>query len=180
MEPELLLTWTDIAMGLVLLASFVVGAVRGFVFEAFSLAGWLVAYLVSPLLAPTVRAWLPSLQGGGNWQGAASIVLAFVLVLLVMAVAARLMRALLHSTPLKAADRLLGSGFGLLRGVLLCLLIGMLIAVTPLRGHPSWTESQARPLLAGMLRALGPLLPPDLRRLFERSVGQHHSYLSGP
>lgn len=166
-QHDLLLSWADLALLLVVAVSVIVGAVRGLVFEALSLGAWVVAYLAAPFLAPVVEGWLPAAEHDGGWQDLAGIVLAFVIVLLLVGLLARLLRALIHATPLKAPDRLLGSGFGLLRGVLLCLLIGVLIGFTPLRQHPAWTQSQSRPLLAGTLRALGPLLPQDLHRLLD-------------
>ncbi len=172
MPQDLLLSWADLFLVGVLLVSVVVGAVRGFVFEALSLAGWVIAYFAAPFLAPVVEGWLPADRHEGSWQDLAAIVMAFVLVLLLVSLLARLMRALIHATPLKAPDRLLGSGFGLLRGALACLLIGVLIGFTPARQHPAWTQSQARPLLAATLRALGPLLPQDLHRLLDPVIEQ--------
>jgi len=168
MDQELLLSWADLGLMLLVLVSIVVGAVRGFVFEALSLAAWVIAYLAAPWLAPVVEGWLPKAANEGGWQALASVVLAFVLVLALVSVVARLLRSLIHATPLKVADRLLGSAFGLLRGLLLCLLAGVLIGFTPMRKHPAWTSSQARPLLGHVLRALGPMLPQDLHRLLDQ------------
>lgn len=167
MQQELYLSWADLALAAVLLLSIIVGAVRGFVFEALSLGAWLLAYLATPFLSPVVAGWLPASVQEGGWQVLAAPVLAFVLVLVLVSLLARLLRTLLHATPLKGPDRLLGAGFGLLRGALLCLLLGVVIGFTPLRKHPAWEQSQARPLLGGTLRWLQPLLPPDLHRLLE-------------
>lgn len=171
-DGEILLTWADVAVVLILLISVVVGALRGFVFEALSLGAWVLAYLSAPFLAPVVAGWLPAQSVPGGWQGMAAVVLAFVLVLVLCGLAARLLRALLHATPLKAADRLLGSGFGLVRGGLLVLLAAVLIGFTPLRQHPAWTDSHARSLAAAALHSLAPLLPPDLHALLERHAPQ--------
>jgi membrane protein required for colicin V production len=161
-QADFLLTWADLLLGAVLLVSLIVGAVRGLVFEALSLAAWVIAYLASPFLAPTVATWLPPATEHGAWQELAALVLAFVLVLVLVSVAARLLRALLHATPLKGVDRLMGAGFGLLRGVLLCLLAAVLLGFTPLRKHPAWEQSHARPLMATVLEMLSPLLPERL------------------
>lgn len=166
MGDEFLLTWADLALAAVILVSLLVGALRGFVFEVLSLGAWVVAYFSAPFLAPWVRDWLP--QSVGGWQEVASLVGAFVLVLVLVSLAARLLRSLIHATPLKGVDRLLGSGFGLLRGLLLCLLAGVLIGFMPIRQHPAWTESQARPLIASALLALQPLLPKNLHQLLSR------------
>jgi membrane protein required for colicin V production len=168
MGSEILLTWADVALAGVLLVSMVVGAVRGFVFEVLSLGAWLIAYLAAPFLAPLVQSWLPPAAHEGGWQSLAGVVGAFVLVLVLVSIAARLVRALLHATPLQAVDRLLGSAFGLLRGALLCLLAGVLIGFLPVRQHPAWTDSHARPMIAATLGLLAPLLPENLHQLLSR------------
>ena len=165
------LSWADLALLAVVLISVLVGALRGFVFEALSLAAWVIAYLATPFLSPVVAMALPKPEHDGAWQALAAPVLAFVAVLLLVSLLARLLRTLLHATPLKAPDRLLGAGFGVLRGALICLLLGVLIGFTPLRKHPAWERSQARPLLAGTLRVLQPLLPENLHRLLEPQAG---------
>lgn len=161
-QSELLLTWADLLLGGLLLVSLIVGAVRGLVFEALSLAGWVIAYFAAPFVAPTVATWLPPASVQGAWQELAALILSFVLVLVLVSIAARLLRVLLHATPLKGIDRLLGAFFGLVRGVLLCLLAAVLLGFTPLRKHPAWEQSHARPLLAAMLEVLSPLLPERL------------------
>ena len=47
--------WVDITLAVVLLASVLIGLVRGLVFEVLSLAGWVVAYVAAQWLAPTAR-----------------------------------------------------------------------------------------------------------------------------
>jgi len=165
---EILLTWADITLAGVLLVSVLVGAVRGLVFEAMSLAGWVVAYLAAPFVAPVVATWLPPSGADGSWQALAALVLAFVLVLALCSLLARLARALLHATPLQIIDRVLGAGFGLLRGLLLCLLAAVVIGFTPFKKHPQWKDSLLRPWLGAALEVLAPLLPKDLHRLVEQ------------
>lgn len=172
---SLLLSWADLLLLAVLGVSVIVGALRGFVFEALSLGAWVIAYFATPFLRPLAEGWLPPADHPGDWQALAAPVLAFVAVLLLVSLLARLLRALIHATPLQAPDRLLGSGFGLLRGLLLCLLIGVLVGFTPLREHPAWTQSQARPLIGSSLRALGPLLPQDLHRLLDPVIERTES-----
>lgn len=162
---EILLTWADMALLGLVLVSVVVGAFRGFVFEALSLGAWVVAYVAAPWLAPLVVTWLPMHASDKQWQPMAAMVLAFVLVLVLCGLLARLIRVLLHATPLRAVDRLLGAGFGLVRGALLCLLTAVLIGFTPFKNHPFWKDSLLRPWLAAALEVLAPLLPNDLHRL---------------
>lgn len=167
MQDSLLLTWTDLAVLALLLVSLIVGAWRGLVLEVFSLAAWVLAYLSAPWLAPVVEGWLPAKVTQGGWQELAALVLAFILVLVVCGLVGRLVRLLLHATPLAFADRLLGAGFGLLRGLLLALLGAVLIGFTPFKRHPAWTQSVSRPILHGTLQLAAPLLPEALQGLLE-------------
>lgn len=167
MQESLLLTWADLAMVTLLLVSLIAGAWRGLVLEVFSLAAWVLAYFLAPWLAPALEAWLPAKLAEGGWQELAALVLAFVLILVVCGLSGRLLRLLLHATPLAFADRLLGAGFGLLRGLLLALLAAVLIGFTPIKRHPAWTQSFSRPILHGTLQLAAPLLPASLQGLLE-------------
>ena len=116
------LPWLDWALLAVLLLSVGVGLVRGFVFECLSLAGWVVAWFAaqwgSPLLAPM----LPGSAVSALNQGLA-FALAFMSALIVWSLLSRLIRMLVHATPLSLPDRLLGAVFGLLRGAVLLLVV---------------------------------------------------------
>lgn len=163
MPSDPLLSVMDWAALAVLLVSIAVGLWRGLVLELMSLAGWVVAYFGAPWLAPLLLPWIRVSQA--EWKGMAAVVLAFVLILIVCSLLARLIRLLIHATPLVWMDRALGGLFGIVRGVLLLLLLTVLIGFTPLRQHPFWTESTVRPLLHGTLNAAAPLLPEGLQSL---------------
>ena len=167
MQESVLLSWADLALLALLLISMLVGVWRGLVLEVFSLAAWVLAYFLAPWLAPALEGWLPDKLVQGGWQELAALVLAFIVILLICGLTARLIRMLLHATPLAFADRLLGGGFGLLRGLLLALLAAVLIGFTPFKRHPAWTQSVARPILHGSLQLAAPLLPKSLQDLLE-------------
>ncbi|MBB5205552.1 membrane protein required for colicin V production [Inhella inkyongensis] len=167
MTDSFFLSWADLMVLVLLLISLVVGAWRGLVLEVFSLAAWVLAYFAAPWLAPVVEGWLPAKLSQGGWQELAALVLAFVLILMLCGLCGRLLRMLLHATPLAFMDRLLGAGFGLLRGLLLALLAAVLIGFTPFKRHPAWTDSQARPILHALLQAAAPMLPKSLQDLLE-------------
>ena len=68
-------------------------------------------------------------------------------VLIVWGLASRVLRLLVHATPLRGADRVLGAAFGLLRGVVLLLVLATVVALTPAATSPAWHRSQG--VLAG-------------------------------
>ena len=90
--------------------------------------------------------------------------LCFVAILIVWTLLARLVRLLLHATPLSVPDRLLGAGFGLLRGSVLLLAVAMLVALTPAAQSPPWQRSEGARWLGIAMLGLKPLLPGELTR----------------
>lgn len=154
--------WVDLAMLGVLLLSVIVGLVRGFVFEVLSLAGWLVAYLVARWFAADVAVHIPVGKPGSATNHAVSFALLFIAALILWAIASRLLRFLIHATPLSLPDRALGAGFGLLRGLVLLMAAATVITFTPLAKAPAWQASRGAQWLHAALDGLRPLLPSQL------------------
>ncbi len=156
------MVWLDIAMLLVLLTSVLLGLWRGLVFELLSILGWVVAYLGCSYVAPWITPWLPQDTLDPAAGQMLALVLGFVVILVVWGLSARLLRALIHATPLSLIDRVLGSGFGLLRGALLCMLAVVLMGMTPLAYSQGWQASWLRPWMQVALQLAAPLLPADM------------------
>ncbi len=161
----LAISWVDLLLLGMLAGSVLVGLWRGLVFELLSIAGWLVAYWGAPHLAPTLQAWLPQERLGPSLLHAAGLVLAFILILLAWGLAAKLLRALIHASPLSILDRLAGAGFGLLRGALLGILLVVVVNMTPLAAMDAWQNSQGVPHLQQLLLSLRPLLPVEISKM---------------
>ncbi len=158
------LGWIDLSLLAVLALSVVVGLWRGLAFELMSLVGWVVAYVAaqagSPLLAPHLPVGTP----GSALQQGAALALTFLAVLLAWAILARGVRLLVHATPLTLIDRVLGAGFGLLRGAVLLLAVSTVVALTPAARSQPWQESHGAAWLGAALQALKPVLPEEVSR----------------
>ena len=115
----------------VLLLSAGVGLWRGLVFELMSLFGWLVAYVVAQAYSPEVGAHIPLGTPGSAMHQAAAFFFTFVGALVCWVLLAKLVRMAIQATPLTVIDRLLGAGFGLLRGLLVLLVVATLVTFTP-------------------------------------------------
>ena len=165
MEVLRALAWVDWALLAVLTLSVVIGLVRGFVFECLSLAGWVVAWFAAQWGAPWVAARLPVSDPASALSHGAAFLLAFVAALVVWALLSRLVRMLIHATPLSIPDRLLGAGFGVLRGGVLLLALCTVVLLTPAAQSVAWRASHGGPWLAQGLSWLKPLLPPSAARL---------------
>lgn len=159
MELLAQLSWVDGALLAVLAVSVIVGLVRGFVFECLSLVGWLVAWFAAQWGAPQLAPHLPVGAPGSALNLGAAFALAFVAALVAWGLLAKLIRLLIHATPLSIPDRLLGAVFGLLRGGVLLLAVATVVGLTPAAQSRAWREAKGAPWLQQALVLLKPLLP---------------------
>jgi membrane protein required for colicin V production len=84
------------------------------------------------------------------------------LALVVWALLSQLLRLLVHATPLQLIDRVLGGGFGLLRGALLLLALATVLSMTPAARSPAWQHSVGAAWLGDALQGIKPILPLSL------------------
>ena len=162
------LSWLDWTLLALLLLSVVIGLVRGFVFELLSLAGWVVAWFAAHWGAPLLAPHLPVGSPGSALNMGVAFGLCFVAALIVWALLARLVRLVIHATPLSLPDRLLGAVFGALRGAVLLLALATVVALTPASQSQTWRTSHGARWSTQTLAALKPLLPPPVVRLLSR------------
>ena len=99
----------------------------------------------------------------------AAFAVVFVVALIAWAIAARLIRLLLHATPLSLPDRGLGAVFGLLRGVVLLLAVAAVVGLTPAVKSSAWQHSRGAGMLSALLDGLLPLLPPQIASQLRRA-----------
>lgn len=123
--------------------SILVGAIRGFIKEAFSLAVWAAAFLVafqySGALALQLENHieLPSARTSLAFAGI------FLAVLLVGGLLTFLIGKLVEKTGLSGTDRLLGGVFGGVRGLVLVLFLMLVAGMTPVPQDPWWQQSRS-------------------------------------
>ena len=154
----------DVLMLAVMLVSVLIGLFRGLIFEVMSLAGWLVAYVVAKVFAVDAEPYLPIAAPDSALRHAAAFVAVFAAALLAWALLSRLLRMLVHATPLSLVDRFLGALFGALRAAVLLLAVATVVAMTPAARAPVWQQSQGAAWLRVALDYLKPLLPGDFGR----------------
>jgi membrane protein required for colicin V production len=169
MEQLQQISWVDATLAGVLLVSVIVGMVRGVTFELLSLAGWVAAWFAAQWLAPAVAPHLPVGSPGSPLNHGAAFALTFVAALIVWSLVSRLVRLLIHATPLSVPDRLLGAVFGLIRGVVLLLAVTTVVGFTPLAKSAAWQQSRGAAALNAALQVLLPLLPPEVSKHLVRT-----------
>lgn len=161
--------WVIVA---ILLVSVVVGLWRGLIREVLSLVVWVAAVTAAILFGAQVAEFY------GDWVSVPSVRVAlgyatvFLLVFIVFALLAWLVTKLIRNGGLSGTDRVLGLGFGLLRGGLLVAVLVLLLGYTPMPRDPWWQQSQliprfeplaawVREQLPDTLAALQALSPPE-------------------
>lgn len=169
------LSWLDWTLLAVLAASIVIGVMRGLTFEVMSLVGWVVAWFAAQWGAPLVSPYLPLGTPGSALNLTISMVLSFVVALLVWSLLAKLVRMLVHATPLSLVDRFLGAVFGLLRGGVVLLVVASVVALTPAAQATPWRASQGVAWLANTLDVIKPLLPSKMADLMGDKVAKRPS-----
>lgn len=150
--------WVDIAFAAFLLLSIAIGLLRGFVFELLSLVGWFAAFVAAMWFEPAVLPWVhvgPPGAAANHWIAFGGV---FLLSLIVWSLGARLVRALVRATPLSGIDRLLGAGFGVVRGVVVLLIAATLISLSPWAQSAAWQQSRGVAWLGVLMQNLRPYL----------------------
>ncbi|MFZ9322561.1 MAG: CvpA family protein [Hylemonella sp.] len=150
------LDWIFLA---VLLASLLLGAWRGLVYEVLSLLSWVAAFVLAQWLAPSVASRLPMSGASEMIRYAAGFVLVFIAVVMVVSLLAWLMKKLMSSVGLRPADRALGAMFGMVRGLVIVLAVTVVMEMTPLKSEAWWRESEGANVSVVVLQTLRPVLP---------------------
>ena len=127
-------------LGILLISSFI-SLLRGFVREALSLLGWILAFWVSL----TFSGGFAELLDGAIQDPTLRLLTAFVslfLMALVISVVANFFAAkLVQRTGMTRMDRFLGVIFGFLRGAVLVSILVLLSGLTTLPHEPWWGDS---------------------------------------
>jgi membrane protein required for colicin V production len=153
-----ILDWAFVA---VLLASLVLGAWRGLVYEVLSLLSWIAAFVLAQLFAPDAAALLPLGAMSEPVRYAAGFVVVLVAAAFAGGLVAWLLKKLIEAIGLRPVDRTLGAAFGLARGVVLLLAAAVVVNMTPLKGGVWWQESAGAGVLTVALKGMKPVLPEE-------------------
>lgn len=119
---------------------------RGFVREAISLAGWVIAFIVANLLAVQVAGVFEDWIANRTGRYIVAWSLLFVVTLVSSSLLAKFFATLIKVSGLGVLDRMLGSVFGLLRGALIVMAIVFVVReVVPKSEQSLLQDSQLMP-----------------------------------
>lgn len=139
--------WADWFLLGALVISIVIGVWRGFTREVLGLLSWILAIVAALLFAPAAEGWLAAHIATPSIRIAASYAVVFFAALVVGAIVTALIAMAVRKSPLSGIDRVVGAGFGLVRGVLIGVLLVWVVGLTPARQDPWWGQSALIPPL---------------------------------
>ncbi|MEE4361098.1 MAG: CvpA family protein [Pseudomonadales bacterium] len=130
------LDWILLALAAV---SVLLGAVRGLVREAVSLAVWIGAFLVAASFATLLEARLEEVVSAPGVRFPLAFAILFLTTLVVGSLAGRMLALVVSATGLTGLDRMLGGLFGAARGGVLLVVIAGVLA--PLFVDADWWQA---------------------------------------
>jgi len=161
--------WPDYVILAILTLSILVGLFRGFLSEAMGLAIWAAAFWLaftfvdefSPLLVNGIE--LPSART------AIAFAILFFAALVVGGLLSWVIGQMVEKTGLSGTDRLLGSVFGLVRGLAIVVLLLLFAGFTPLPKDPWWQNSQLIPRILPLAEWSAGFIPESLSQYLDLS-----------
>ena len=138
--------WVDWAILIIIALSAGISLIRGFVREALSLAGWIIAFFVAKGFYQDFAVLLESHIDTPSIRLAVSWASLFFITLTATGLINYIIGKLVEKAGLSGMDRIMGMAFGALRGVLVVsFAVIALRAFTPVSQDPWWNKSQLIP-----------------------------------
>lgn len=158
------MNWVDAVIVVVIVLSAGVGFIRGFGREIFGLAAWVVAFYLAFHFSPNLSAWMTGWISARTPRLVLAFAIIFVLVVILGAIINVALGRLINNSGLAGTDRMLGVGFGVLRGIALLVMLVLLAGVTSIPRDTWWQDSVLMHHLETGALAVRPYLPSDLAR----------------
>lgn len=151
--------WVDWFLLGALIVSILIGVLRGFTREIFGLITWIAAIALALVAAPMTAGYLEPHVAIPSIRIACAYGLVFFATLVVGAIVTGIVSTLVRKSPLSGVDRMVGAGFGVLRGVLIAVLLVWLVGMTPARQDPWWGQSAVIGKLEWLASGFDRLMP---------------------
>lgn len=176
------MTLFDIAVLVVVALSALGGASRGFVREVLTLAAWVAAAVAIYLFhAPLTDIIIAFFEDNGTNAGLLAFILLLIVPLLVLRIVAKWAGAKTQKSALGFIDRVLGFGFGVLKGVLMVVLTFSIISlgydtVWSAQGRPAWAkEARTYPFINAASSALVTTVSERREEMMEQLTAEKES-----
>ncbi|MCK5363972.1 MAG: CvpA family protein [Gammaproteobacteria bacterium] len=159
--------WVDYAIIAILVVSAGISVLRGFLREALSLAGWVLAFWLALTFADDVSGLFSRYVSQPSMRHGLAFFTIVVGTLVITAIVMYLVRLIIDKTEITGTDRALGIVFGIARGIVIVAILVLLAGLTALPKDPWWRESIFLPHFQVLAVEIQSLLPPEVAILFQ-------------
>jgi membrane protein required for colicin V production len=147
-----MMAWLDIVIVAIVLISALLGLAHGLVKEAVALITWVAAIWLAVVYTGALSNWLPSMPeratfslGGTDFEiRNVRLGLAFILIVIGTLIAGAAVNTMLakvtRARVLNGADRMLGFGFGVMRGAVIVIILTLAAGLT-VAPHAGWWQA---------------------------------------
>ena len=157
----------DYVIIVTILISVVVSITRGFLQEAISLLSWIAAAVLATVYYPRVSESIAGLIANLTFRNIISFISIVIVILIVGAIVNRLARKLTKASLSAKIDRILGLGFGLIRGIVLATIIALIGQAALFTDQSWWQHSQFIPFFQDLADYFMQQLPEEIRHSVE-------------
>lgn len=174
----------DILILAIIFLSVLIGLLKGFVSEVISLITLIAAFTIAILFTHALAAYFTSSDMAQDVVSQTSTVigtstdkplsyvaigisfaLLFIGTMIIGAIAKMILNAIFATGILGFGNRILGAGFGFVRGLLLTLVLIFLVQLSPLASRPWWQQSSYVPYFQPQVIWLASIVSPALDNL---------------
>lgn len=159
--------WVDYAIIAILVVSAAISVLRGFLREALSLLGWVLAFWLALTFADDVGRLFESTIPQPSMRHGVAFFVILIGSLIITAIVMYLVRILVDKTEITGTDRALGIVFGIARGIVIVAILVLFAGLTALPKDPWWKESLFLPHFQVLAEEIKYLLPPEVAVLFK-------------
>lgn len=158
------MTVFDYFVVMIVTASLLLGMWRGVVGEIIALVAWVLAIFAAVEFGALVGTSVFAGMSDPALRTLAGCVVIFIGVLVVMALFRMLVKRMVKALGLSVSDRILGMLFGMVRGVLVCMVLVGLGGMTSAPTQAWWRQATLAAPLETAVMATKPWLPDDLAK----------------
>jgi membrane protein required for colicin V production len=154
------MSWVDYSILAILGLSALVGVLRGLIRECLGVLTWVGAIVITYLFGGVVARQLSSIIPAAEVRLVAGYALLFIGALFIGALITHLIGTIVRDSPIARMDRVLGAGFGLLRGLAAVVIVIMLADTSAAaRDKPWWNQSVLIPPLLPLAHTVRGWIP---------------------
>jgi membrane protein required for colicin V production len=139
--------------------SMLLGLMRGAIKEVFSLASWVIAFIVAKLFSVQFAQTLESAVSNSSLRLLTAFIILFTVTLIIMGLISLLLTAAIKKIGLGSLDSLLGTIIGFLRGMVIMLVLVILGGMTALPQQTDWRNAFTSGWFEVLAQSVKPWLP---------------------